>query len=75
MKITIDTKEDSKEDIKKAISFLQKFTDEEIYPESKPEMFGMFDSEEPNEKNQEEKTDSGEKKPEDFSISSLIEEY
>ncbi|MCK5789066.1 MAG: hypothetical protein KAH32_08700, partial [Chlamydiia bacterium] len=49
MKITIDTKEESKEEIKKLISFLQKLIDEDSYssyssesPEPTAGAFNMF---------------------------------
>ena len=56
MKITIDTKEDSVQDIKKAISFLQNIIDEQSFsspaavpeePQINPGLIGMFDNEQP----------------------------
>lgn len=59
--ITIDTAKDSKEDIKKAISYLRQYCEErpsEGIPDSSMAAFGIFDSPEPvQEQNQKKKED------------------
>jgi hypothetical protein len=83
MKITIDTKEESKEEIKKLISFLQKLVDEDSYsssssPEPAAGAFNMF-SDNDSEGSSSYTNIFGENKPEEkeetFNVRDMLEKY
>ena len=77
MKITIDTKTDSHEEIKKMISLLEALMgathstiiENQSTMDASPEMFSMFSNS--NENKTEEKTE--EKKPETFDVDDLLD--
>jgi len=91
MKIIIDTKVDSKEDIQKAIKFLESISSggyERVsnVAEEKPGMFNMFGSESSGNANVSEtlnspsvepygNSDVGEEKSETFNVKDMLEEY